>query len=101
MPFQWYPHFYHACPDIYLELVSAASGEAMQAMQLCWHTLSDREPAVTLVLLNIWPQSVFCKREENWGKIVENNPGRQSPKTLDIAEDLMEYFVYLFCSQAF
>jgi len=67
MPFQWYL-FYHTYPDICLEVAPAASGEAVQ---LCWCILGDRDPAVRLVLLNIWPQPVFCKREENWGKILK------------------------------
>lgn len=40
MPLQWYLHFCHTCLDICLELVSAASGEAVQ---LCWRMLDDRD----------------------------------------------------------
>lgn len=97
MPFQWYLHFSHACPNICLELVSAASQEAEQ---LRWCTLGDRDPAVRLVPLNIWCQPVFCKREENQEKVSVKNRGRQFPKTCDTAEDFMECFEHLFCSQA-
>lgn len=43
---------------------------------------------------------MFCEREESEGKILENNPGRQTSKTQDTAEDLMEHFEPPFCSQA-
>lgn len=93
MPFQWYPHFYLACADICLTLVLTAPGEAVQ---LCWSTPDNRDPAPRLVLQN-WPQPVLCKREENQGKILENDLRRQFPKTWSAAEELIEYFEYLLC----
>lgn len=60
----------------------------------------DRDPVAKLVLLNTRPQRVFCKKEESEGKILEKNPGRQTSKPSDTAEDLMEHFEPPFCSQA-
>lgn len=86
IPFCWHSHFYLACPDICLKLVPGGPGEAVQ---LCWCTSDNRDPAPRLFLQN-WPQKVFRKREENWGKIFKNYLGRQFPKTWDAAEGLIE-----------
>lgn len=51
-----------------------------QEMQCSSAGISDnRDPVLGLVLQNL-PQPVFCKTEENQGKILENKLRRQFPK---------------------